>query len=332
MKQESTKRLVQLTSLILINLFLCAYIWVGNGLESRVNAEKKPPLNLPTLTNKTNDAAVKSSRTYLGQINPQSKVKVLIMGDSHAKQLSTLARYYSEKYDVNFTLYSFLGCPPIFGTYKTYTNKDNEAQCAQQVREWAKFSKSKKFDYVILSSRWNWLVEPTSYHKFEILRRYLRLAQDTQKETTEQSELERSKQIFESQVGITLRQLQRNGSKVILFTQVPHNGRAMEGCDNVPDILFSKKRFANRCNFVPIKYVNERGRYVKSVFSKFAEGSKNVTMVNTQDAFCDDDRCVFFKDGVRLRRDDDHINRYGALELAKVWEKQSGFPFSKYKK
>lgn len=327
MNSESAKKMVLLTLIIFITLALWGLLWLGDGLPSRIDEVKKPNLDLPRFENITSELKLKSKRVSLLQINPKSDTQVLIIGDSHAKQLGAMARDYSKEYGIGFTLYSFLGCPPIFGTYKTYypldgkVEKVNEALCAQQTKDWEQYVKSHKFDYVILSARWNWLVEPTEFSGYKIRRRYLVLTKQKNEIT-----LEASKKNFERQMGKTIRVILRTDAKVILFTQVPHNGRSMGGCANVPHYLMPSSRIKKRCNFVAAPAVRERGAYTLGLFEGISK-NKDVMVFDTVPAFCGEKDCSYVDDGVHLKRDDDHINMYGSWYLGRYWKKLPEFPF-----
>ena len=67
-------------------------------------------------------------------------------------------------------IFTSIGCPPLFGSYKVYGIKqkaesDKQKNCRAIVSFWESYLRMNADQYglVLLSSRWNWLVNPSDY-------------------------------------------------------------------------------------------------------------------------------------------------------------------------
>ncbi len=253
----------------------------------------------------------------------------MVLGDSHANQLGGLAKYLSNKYNLSFTFYTFIGCPPVFGTYKVYgapkgikNLRLRQKGCRDQTKIWEEYVRANKFDYVILSSRWNWLFEPREYYDTK-QRCDLLIDKSNPKFSTNDS-----RKVFSSFLDYTVKTIHASGAKAILFGQVPHAGKNLEGCDNVPKILISEDSINRRCNHVPREFVLNRSEFSNNTIRHTASINNAISVIPT-DYFCaeDEEFCKVFHNGWRLKNDDDHINEFGSVYLAQQWEASEYFPF-----
>lgn len=318
-------------------LFFCS-LWIisSEGLSWRIGKVdykelSSPPLEevfLPGLDNET-----PWTHVYELGSRSQNATKVLVLGDSHAAQLKAGAEYLSLKYDLLFTFYTFTGCPPVFGTYKVYgaprsIKKENrkQIQCRKQTEKWEKFVANNHFDYVILSSRWNWLFESTEYYDTK-QRRDLLVDRNNPVFS-----VEASRHVFEQYLNRTIQTIQESGAEAIVFGQVPHIGKDIQGCNDIPKVFFNDKDIELRCNHIPMKYVLGRSEFSNRVIRKVASENGAVSVIPT-DYFCQGgEYCQTLFKGIRLKDDDDHVNSYGAVFLIKHWEESSDFPFKSLSK
>ena len=320
-------------------LFICSFVvvvssnmWVNQGwpwrLDKTPSGELSPPAVSRVSINELNEKT-KWTNAYI--IGPKQKEQkhVLVLGDSHANQLQGTAQYLSEKYNLSFTFFTFTGCPPIFGTYKVYGAPEaiseeslKQRKCREQTAIWEEYVVDNKFDYVILSSRWNWLFEPRKY--YDTIQRRDLLVDKLDRQFT----VEDSKSVFCSFLDYTVKVIHDSGAKAIIFGQVPNAGFDLEGCDNVPRFLISEKRVNERCNHVPSELVVKRSQFSNEAIRRIALANNAFSVIPT-DYFCpkQDEFCQVFYKTSRLKDDDDHINKYGAVFLAKKWEMSRDFPF-----
>jgi len=104
-------------------------------------------------------------------LNPTRNCRVLIIGDSHAKQLrSGFARVLAGLKGCEVDTISFPGCPSLFGYFDlhpiTQTNElSSEKACRDQTEIWKQYITDNyhKYSHVVLSSRWNWLINSSHY-------------------------------------------------------------------------------------------------------------------------------------------------------------------------
>ena len=254
--------------------------------------------------------------------------KALILGDSHANHLRPLAAYIGKKYRINFTFYTAHGCPPVFGAYKIYginktaTGHKREAGCRKQTERWRSLIQEKKFDYVGLAARWTALYEDNKYGPYTVRRDFL-VTDDTIV-----LDAETSRQTFIRQLRITIDEIRATGAQVLLFSQVPNQGKNIRGCSAVPSYVISAASIDIRCGGIRKKLALERIAFTDHFFERLAE-RPGVDAVIPSRIFCpeDLDHCLSVVGRTSLYFDNDHINEYGALLYAKKWEASPEFPF-----
>lgn len=313
-------------------LVMSGDIWKSSGWKWRINEVIPEELIAPEIpVTYLNNLANETAWTKACQFGnrDEDSVKILVLGDSHADQLVGGAKYLSSKYNLFFTFYTFTGCPPIFGTYKVYgapSAINNESlkqkECREQTKIWEHYVLNNHFDYVILSSRWNGLFEPREYYGTR-QRRDLLIDKKNPRFTVHDS-----KRVFSSFLDYTVRTIHASGARAIIFGQVPHGGKPLEGCNNIPTVLFGFQKINDRCNYVPRSYVLERSRFSNEVIKQVASTNNAIYVLST-DLFCSEniDFCQNVYKGIRLRNDDNHINTYGSVYLMREWEETDSFPF-----
>jgi peptidoglycan/LPS O-acetylase OafA/YrhL len=325
----------------IIALFLCsimvaisANIWVNKGWSWRVESNAASSDLMPpnkVIQRKITKLDKKTEWTHASIIgnDKNSRTRVLVLGDSHAGHLRGGALYLSNKYNISFTFFTFTGCPPVFGTYKVYgapgaIQKESMKQikCREQTKIWEEYVRVNKFDYVILSSRWNWLFEPRKYYDTK-QRRDLLVDKSNPKFSVNES-----KKSFLHFIDYTIKIIQTSGAQAIIFGQVPHSGKDLEGCDNIPKILISENSINRRCNHVPRMFVLQRSEFSNTTIKNITSKNNALAVIPT-DFFCKENTeyCQIYYKGTRLKNDDDHINMYGSVYLAQKWEEHEEFPF-----
>ncbi len=327
-------------------LFLCSLSFVSSA---NIWANKGWPWRIPTIPHSQElvypetkevrltalDKKTKWTNAYTIETHKEDPKQVLILGDSHAEHLQGLAQYLSIKYDLSFTFFTFTGCPAVFGTYKVYgaptaitKESPKQIKCRQQTKIWEEYvqNNKNKFDYVIISSRWNWLFEPKDYYGTK-QRRDLLIDKSNPKFT-----IDDSKKVFSSFLDYTIKTIHKSGAKAIVFGQVPNAGRALEGCNNIPRVLIHNDTINKRCSHIPKQFVLQRSEFSNKTIKELASKNDAHYALPT-DYFCkgEDVYCITFKHGHRLKDDADHINKYGSVYLAQEWEKSNSFPFKKSK-
>jgi|GEM_PF-509749 len=315
--------------MVLLGFALIAFsFWVHDGWDWRIPPTNDQWLAAPDLPEIPVDAVDGNSAwTNRVIINESGGAKVLVIGDSHADQLKGAAKYLSKKYDLAFYFFTFTGCPPLFGTYKIYDvyqkfESKKQRMCREQTSIWENHVTTKDYEYVILSSRWNWMFESSDYFDTHQRRDML-----VDKENP-RFNIAASKEVFKGSLDYTVKTILTSGAEPIILGQVPNIGKDIEGCNNVPKVFFSAGNIASRCNHVPRQYVLERTRFSNEIIEKTAN-TNGVFFLLPTDIFCDDKEyyCRTLERGIRLKDDDDHINERGSVYLARKWERRTDFPF-----
>lgn len=252
----------------------------------------------------------------------------LIIGDSHANHLRALADYIGKKYDVQFTIYVGFGCPPVFGTYKIYAinrtsmGKDRQESCRLQIERWRTLVASRDFDYVGLAARWAWLYESTQYGPYRMRQDYL--------VTDERADhdAESSRAIFIEHLARTVDEIRARGPQVLLFAQVPHQGKKLEDCSAVPGYLIEAASIGMRCGGIDRELALSRLAFTDEFFIELGKRD-GVTAVIPSRYFCSAGQrhCTSFSGSAALYQDNNHLNHFGSMYYARRWEESPEFPF-----
>ena len=273
-------------------------------------------------------------RTYEPKSPHPKAERVLVLGDSHARHLFPLAHYFVTEKQQIWDFYSFAGGPPIFGYYKVYGMGEKKHEPPRQVahrdqvKAWEQYLRNNpgKYDYVVLSCRWNWLVNHDDFCGVTIRHDAL-VPLDAPPES---ATLENSKKNFIKGLHYTIDIINESGAKAIVFGQPPLNSRSLEGAENVPRFLFTEELIDERVSFDPYEDVVARGAFVDGILRDPAShGLPNFHSVVAMDVFCDHDRKICKKSihGIRMIDDTNHLTVEGALFLAKEWEMQPNHLF-----
>ncbi|MGH1540977.1 MAG: acyltransferase family protein [Arenicella sp.] len=277
--------------------------------------------NLKKIENKSLE-----KKCLLGKLN-EYKAKVLIIGDSHAEHLRFGLHDFGIRNSVKFEAWTFAGCPPIWQTYKIYglhsrTPLPRQAYCKNLIKEWKKKIDNSEYDAVIISSRWMWLHEPTTYGERKPLRRDLLV------DITKPSfSIESSRELFASRILDTVSDITKNGTKAIIFSQVPLLVRNVQGCDQVPHWLYSQKKLKTRCD-PQIDYKSQLARleYTNNIIKSLR--NKNILPIIPSDYICTQQKelCHTLINNRSIYLDDNHLNVYGSQYLIEmISEELKGF-------
>ncbi|MGR8921649.1 MAG: acyltransferase family protein, partial [Gammaproteobacteria bacterium] len=252
----------------------------------------------------------------------------LLLGDSHANQLAPLADFLGKRHGVRFFIYSGFGCPPLFGTWKIYaindtaTGRDREQACRQQVERWRELVSERRFDYVGLAARWAWLYEGDRYGPYRMREDYLVVDSDTPLER------EASRAVFRRQLKSTIDAIRATGAEVLLFSQVPHQGKTLDDCSSVPGYIVSRESIGARCGGIDRELALARLAFTDDYLA--AAAGDGVHAVVPSRYFCPPDRnqCTAFVGRTSLYQNNNHINTYGAIYYARRWEADPDFPLA----
>ncbi|MEO0989861.1 MAG: acyltransferase family protein, partial [Pseudomonadota bacterium] len=244
--------------------------------------------------------------------------RVLIIGDSHANHLVGFAAHIVAEQGAAVTINWYPGCPPIFGTYKVYnveTGMTARAErCQQQVEDWETYIQEKHddFDYVILSSRWNWLLNDSAYAGIKIRRDALLVRGTRPGDIAEMTAA--SPHILQQGLSRTVAKLNGLGLPVILFTQPPLLTRHAGTCNF---------HLHPTCGLPPYDAVMERQAAMDAVVEGsgvFGPEAQNVE-VRLVDYLCDHakQRCQTFEGEKLYYRDRNHLSTTGSVMVGQAF-------------
>ena len=319
-------------------LLLAGFVGVGasagsvvasNGLPSRMLAETQPadkenqyariPPSLSGLLRYPQFGGIwqVGAESMNASEESQSPIRGIVIGDSHAGHFSRALDRIGRGENVVFDYWTFVGCPPIFGTYKIYwrsglrVESQTQVACRQQIRDWERAILAGKYDLVVLAARWTHLFEDTRYGELEV--EFAQLAEvDTPVGSRKQG-----REIFESHLRETVEKIGATGAQILLVGQVPNLGRPIEGCRELSRFLYSARDatrlIARRCGSgVTRETATSRLAYSDKVFESLA-GRKGVWAFLPGRILCPDQqpRCTSVADGLPLHRDADHLSSHG---------------------
>lgn len=306
-------------------------VYSQNGWEWRIATDKQASSEVTQAIDlRRNDWHNSLISTYsnaqdVGSRNPDAKT-ALIIGDSHAAHIRGAFGYIGKKHNIKVTLWYYVGCNPLFGTTHIFAAPDpREEGCRIQNNAWENHLKTNKYDYVIISSRWAWAVEPSQYGPYKVPQQYI---VDTANPV---KTIDASRKVFAEKLGSTVDAALKSAGQVIVFAQSPNIGKSLDGCDNVPRYILSERQVIERCKALDKPTILQRQEFTNSVVRGIAASRERVHAVIPTEYFCSDDQenCVTSADGYRLFQDETHFTVEGAKYLALKWEKTPSFPFGK---
>ena len=278
------------------------------------------------------DIQINSKDAFYDAIKPKNSkanIKVLVIGDSHAQGYNLMGEYYADKYQIEWHSYIFTGCPPIFGYYKIYNIEQIKPpkvqnECKDQVKIWENFIKEngKYFDYVILSSRWNFIFnheiyENKQYRKDALIKNNEIFINNNKIQTLSRSN-------FTNGLKNTINIINNNGPKVVIFSQPPLLIRNPIRCMGVSKISY------DYCANAKFKSIKERGLFVKNtILSENKLNNIGNFYLILENYLCDEDKekCISKKNNKLLYKDDDHLSYEGVFYISQLWETKDYFPF-----
>lgn len=266
-----------------------------------------------------------SNAQDVGSREPDAR-SALIIGDSHAAHIRGAFDYIGKKYNIKVTLWYYVGCNPLFGTTHVFAAPDpREKGCIAQNDAWENHLKSNKYDYIIISSRWAWAVEPSEYGPYKIPQQFIVDVKNPIKT------LDESRKVFVRSLERTTNAALKSASQVIVFAQSPNIGKSLDGCDNVPRYILSERQIIERCKTIDKATILQRQEFTNGVVRDLASDNPNIHAVIPTDFFCsgNNENCTTSADGYRLFQDETHFTVEGAKFLAVQWEKTVNFPFAK---
>jgi peptidoglycan/LPS O-acetylase OafA/YrhL len=250
---------------------------------------------------------------------------ILLIGDSHAEHLVTGFDYLGKKHNLKIDVWTHYGCPPISGTFvmKKFGTQGWKEQCQEQIGKWENLINSNKYRYIILAARWMDLYESEGYGETVIRNRVL---VDRENPIMDESV---SRGLFSSRIRATVDEINNNGAKAIVISQIPLLTRNIQDCNRVPGYLVSNDHLQERCSDgTDYNDVIKRQLYTDKTIRLLS--SENTMSVILSDYVCDPEleQCKTVMNGTLIYHDDDHVNKAGSLLVA-MWLESEFLEFIK---
>ena len=242
--------------------------------------------------------------------------RIAILGDSHAEHLG-----YGMLIKTNGGIKMFQkgGCIP-FRDIDRYDYRIKAGSCANHTNtSLDEIIKSKTINTVILSTMGPVYLDNTVFQKKDLTR----VTKQNVVDLREPNNTDRYS-VFQNGFKRTVRELIKNGKKVLFVIDVPEFGRQFHRCiiknTNVlwrpyGPIVEGHVVDKLNCRFEKSQYEDRAGQFRAMLFGLKKE-FPSVVFVDLPKNFCDSQYCFGYKDNVRVYRDQDHLNEHGSLYAA----------------
>ena len=264
-----------------------------------------------------------SSASVVRPYEKQPSGYVLILGDSHAGHLRHgFAKVLASELKTEVHILNSTGCIPLTNHFMVYdlsrrSELPIQEACRDQIITWEKFLRknNEKYNFVILSARWNHLVNDEIYGNTKIQERSLFSRDDAFGEWQEYSVSDRIEKLT-SGFSDTATFFKQINLKLYIITQPPVQmkdlrlGKSPVYYDDArPDRVTALERHTNTLK--AINGANLRDNALISVFDTFSH-------------FCPDKDhlCRNREENLGFYTDDDHLSAAGSERLAKLFLKQ----------
>lgn len=245
------------------------------------------------------------------QSDTQIKCRVLVIGDSHADHLLTFSKVLAEKRSCEVHIISSIGCPPTLGYSKVYdiiqkTPPAAQKACESQIKAWEKFinETGESYDFIILSSRWNWLVGEKDYAHKTLRQDAIRSNNDTSIKN-----IDRHKNLSAA-LSNTANIIEASGSKTVILSQPPIQ-------------LLDLRDFQSPKAYEKARPYYKDAKERQDLFDNAIRASgvlarSDVTYARVFDILCpsNEEKCINKIDTKSLYNDDDHYSEFGSSKIA----------------
>ena len=299
-KKEIVKRKtlyisISFITLILVSFGILGYKTSGFSQLKMTNAQRNL-INLSTFDPPHNACLTQSNSK--GCENYLANTTWVTFGDSHSGVLAEPLADKLAKQNINLIMFQNSGCAPVFG------RKNKALRCSEWTEDTVDtISKNDHIKYVVMSYRIN-------YHLFGEHRNvYPGLPNEVDEE-------EREKR-WNSYIKL-IKHFVQCKKKVFLVLQAPEMPK------RITYLILANEKNLTDINGVPKKWWDQRSSFV---MSRLNDIPPEVTVINPENLFCNQQNCKSVLNGTPLYKDYDHLSYMGSQYIAdliiKDWKTSS---------
>lgn len=241
-----------------------------------------------------------------------AKAQVLVLGDSHSRNLLQGLNEFGLDNNVSFRLYSVAGCAPLRDV-KVFMKGSRRpvASCDAFSQKVTELISDARYDTVVFSARWMWYYEHEDYFEGQTHPNGFLLDGESRGKTAASS-----RKVWQKSLLSTVEFAQKRGKKVVLFSQYPLLNKRIGECDKSPSYLIDRDSVKLRCAVqIPYKQIAKRLQFTNEFIRN--QGSASVLSILPSEYLCNDRRqsCNILTEGGLLYYDDNHLSAAGGRHL-----------------
>tara|TARA_B110000438_G_scaffold295241_1_gene337934 strand:+ start:90 stop:2153 length:2064 start_codon:yes stop_codon:yes gene_type:complete len=311
----STKKFILFVSFsYFILISTCWIIYSNNGLENRQK------FNLPKNITESFVVSKEASKcfgiNYIHKIENKekickigiknkNKIDFVILGDSHINSFYSLFNKSAKENNKLGLFLGYPGCPPILNVYPLRADQ-KEKDCYELNQSVFKIINEKNIKNLVLISRWTYYTDG-NYNGNDLSFLNLKPSRSSNKTL--------SRQAFEKGIKDTLKSYSEIGTNIFIIEQAPH-----QTSDPKKVYYRSFDKNTKKFNENLMKYSldlnkhNNLQHFVKSLFKKYENKYKNLTLINLDNVFCNSlsKKCLVGNEQYSFYVNDNHLSTNGA--------------------
>jgi peptidoglycan/LPS O-acetylase OafA/YrhL len=237
------------------------------------------------------------------------KPSLAIIGDSHAQTLVPALTSISKKNNSSFVVIYLGGCPPLIGVTVEQADADRQKDgCLEFSKKQLNYVKKHKIKNVILAARWSLYTsgDYTGHKKSHFL------TSENRKEISKKNTLN----VFEENLGITIKTYQNVGSKVSILFQVPQHKYPIDYLYYQMKLrkVLDQEAIIEKNSISFLEHINLQSDNRKIINN--LKRKLDFNAINADQIFCtNESKCLFGTKDISYYDDDDHISEEGSIMM-----------------